>query len=381
MARAKAIIAILLLGVGESRAECIILATTLGVENIIVLDQTDLSRVFSIPGPARPFGFVVRGNRAWINRTIPSSGGEHLSDPGKITEFDLVARAVAVEYPTGRTNIDLAYARGKLYTSNSEDETVTVVDLASGETATLPGFATFPSALAASPDESRVYVADGTYGTIYVVDTALDQIVDSFPGERAAESLLATDELVFVSGSGAGTTGGLLVFSSESDTYPLQWMADLGFSRSFAITSSRLFSVSRRTFQSVSLQAPHGTLHHVAGSGTAPLWSARAVGDTVYLAGDEGLFRFTAGNVRPVLIYAGPVRDVAVARCPGTELTFAGDADCDSEIGEADIAATVRGVYDRASRLRCEADCNSDGRVTSADVPCTIRAFSADGGT
>ena len=44
-------------------------------------------------------------------------------------------------------------------------------------------------------------------------------------------------------------------------------------------------------------------------------------------------------------------------------------------VADSDVTATGAAVFDRVARLRCGADCNGDGRVTAADLPCTTRAL------
>lgn len=49
-----------------------------------------------------------------------------------------------------------------------------------------------------------------------------------------------------------------------------------------------------------------------------------------------------------------------------------GDADCDFALEEEDATATCIAIFDRRARLRCDTDCNADGSVTAADVPCVF---------
>jgi len=365
--------ALVLLLAGEASARCLYLGANSLVDNYVVLDLTDLSRVASFDAIGQPDAMVVRDHRLYVNIVgFIGDDGYHL--PGRIAEVNLEERRLARQFPTGRANIDLAWANGKLYTANFSDQTVTVADPATGSTTTLHGFGRFPSALAASPDGARVYVADVE---VFVIDTASDRVIETFDSSRAAEDVLVTDDLFLISGSGPGTSGGLRAFRRDVAGHPPAWETPLGFSRSFTATSTRLVSVSRRSIQIVSLtEPPHERVSHRLGSGTADLWTAFADGETVYVAGDEGVFRFEAGSAQhPALIYPKRVREVVVAPCPGTQSTFAGDADCDALLAAADAAATGAAVFDRVARLRCDADCNGDGRVTAADLPCATRAL------
>lgn len=72
----------------------------------------------------------------------------------------------------------IADAQGnRAYVSNSEDDSLSVVDLAKGEVVATVGTGDYPHGLRMSPDGSAIYVADVQDGTVSVIDTtALSEV-------------------------------------------------------------------------------------------------------------------------------------------------------------------------------------------------------------
>lgn len=377
----KALLPLLLVAAtGGPSTDCIYLNGYTLQRYFSVVDEETLTELYTVPwfpeatGPLR--GMAVDGDYAYTgNQGLSDGGGGVL--PGRVLEIDLVTRAAVREFPTGNDNLGLALANGKLYTPNSfPPHSVSVVDPALATSEMIDDVGD-PSAIAASPDGSRVFVmADRE---VFVVDTSTNQPIQSFQSERSLGRLLATNDLVFVEGVGPnGTTGGLIVFERRGNAYAEIWRAPLGFCFQLALADGKLFCASRRGFMaSVDLDPPHeGRSFILGGDGAGDLNDIEEYHGVVYVAGEDGLFRFDPHDPEGAeIIFAGSFREVEIAACPSVRMSFTGDADCDSILTSTDVDTTMHAVYDLVVRARCNADCNGDGGVTAADLPCAVRAL------
>jgi hypothetical protein len=61
-----------------------------------------------------------------------------------------------------------------------------------------------------------------------------------------------------------------------------------------------------------------------------------------------------------------------------TPTPIPGDANCDHRVDAVDVSATYDAIFDLAAQASCDADCNRDGDVTSADFICVIKAIVAE---
>jgi hypothetical protein len=351
---------------GTASADCIYLNAYTSQRYLAVLDEEDLAELFSFALPpdtgfGRVTGMVVVGEHAYLHHVDPSD------DPGRVVEVDLVQGRVSREVPTGRLGFSLAHAAGKLYAPNAGDDTVTVVDLATGHTAAIGGVGDFPTDVAAVPDGTRILIYAS--GAVSVIDTALDRPIHSFATYQFGSRILATDDLVFVGGSR------LVVFEKGDDAYAEIWRAPLGVCFRLAIADGKLFCAGGRFLTSVDLAEPHeGSRVSLGTDPGADLHDIEAHDGTLYVAAEKGLFRIDPRDLSTAaLVYPGSFREVEVAPCPPPPSTFAGDADCDLVLGTADLDATSSAIYDRAARAACDADCNADGRVDAADLLCAVR--------
>lgn len=60
---------------------------------------------------------------------------------------------------------------------------------------------------------------------------------------------------------------------------------------------------------------------------------------------------------------------------PTQQVTFPGDANCNSRLDADDAAATVTAVFDPVARALCDADCNQDDAVTATDMTCVVKVL------
>ncbi|MGE5281781.1 MAG: PKD domain-containing protein [Chloroflexota bacterium] len=83
----------------------------------------------------------------------------------------------------------------RAYTANLFDESVSVIDLASGaEVGTPIPVGEFPSAIAVAPDGARVYVANPLEGTVSVIDTATDTVTATVPVGKFPQGIAVTPD-------------------------------------------------------------------------------------------------------------------------------------------------------------------------------------------
>jgi hypothetical protein len=358
--------------------DCIYLITGVISPNLVVLSASDYSEAFTMYSESRPYGFIVRGRFAYLNNSEPDLTGQHLSLPGHVTQIDLVRRTETGEFPTGRTNFDLAYARGKLYTGNAEDDTATVVDPVSRTTKTLEGMGNFPASVAATPDGSWVFVGDQGTGTIFAIDPARDEVDFTFATHRAILGLLATNEDLYVLGDQRDVFNGFGAYRRDGQSFAELWHADFGFFYQLALAGGRVFGAGRhRALGSVPLVEPHEAFYYQLGErddqGDDDLFAVEEYHGELFVAGEGGLFRFFPADGSWVRVNPRYLRDIEIQPCP---TTFTGDADCDEALTPADLTAQIASTYDTAAAHRCDADCNGDGRVGAADVVCAAQIAS-----
>lgn len=93
---------------------------------------------------------------------------------------NLVRERISIDVADRPVNmpLDAVIAAGKLYVVNAGSDDVSVIDLTRRTaTAHLP-MGSNPRGIALSPDERRVYVNNSLSGTISIIDTAVDRVID-----------------------------------------------------------------------------------------------------------------------------------------------------------------------------------------------------------
>jgi hypothetical protein len=55
------------------------------------------------------------------------------------------------------------------------------------------------------------------------------------------------------------------------------------------------------------------------------------------------------------------------------KVRLVGDANCDAMLTDADVGATIGGLFDDTTA--CDPDCNRDGSVDAADIACVAAHF------
>jgi hypothetical protein len=340
---------------------------------MVILDKDEHLEVSSIndAGGSSSFGLEVIGEYAYVNTLgAPDPDPNQLLLPGSILEVDLLEKAVVDALPVGRGNLSMAFARNKLYTANAFQDNVTVVDIGTRDVATilLGALSDFPVDIDATPDGSRVFVGDQS-GYVFRIDTESGMASPAFRTVLPVQEIATADDFVYVIDIG----GTVIAFERQNDDFVQRWFGGpIGQSFSAAIAARQLFSGSRsQLLPSISLDPPHEVTRRALGTGArGRLWDVIADDGLLYIAGESGVLRFDTADETDVVLSHLPSHGVKIGPCPRS---FAGDADCDRSLSPPDVAAAIIASFDKVAHLRCDADCNADGRAGAADITCTVR--------
>ncbi len=125
------------------------------------------------------------GSRLYITTAVPSGerpGCGASVDPREVIVIDTDTREPAgppITLPAEPFDVAVG-ADGRLYATLKENDEVVVIDTSTGQPASTPiPVGDGPTEIAASPDGGHLYVANSGSGTISVIDTAADQMVDT----------------------------------------------------------------------------------------------------------------------------------------------------------------------------------------------------------
>jgi hypothetical protein len=180
--------------------------------------------------------------------------------------------------------------------------------------------------------------------------------------------MVATDELLFISGAG------FAAFAPAGGSYAEVWHTSdsTGFSFRLVTAGDYVYSVSRADMVSISIPEPHRVEPFAVSDNRAiRLYDAAALDGFLYIASNQGLIRYSLEDETYALVHPGTMRAVAVGACPPPPSTFPGDADCDMTLTGGDADATLAALFDPRAAATCDADCNRDGEVSGADLTCT----------
>ena len=161
-----------------------------------------------------PSAVAVTSNLAYItNRSA-----------GTVTVYDTVKNTVVGTYQVGASPDGIAVKKDgtRLYVSSSTNNTVTVIDTATGATKKTLTIAN-PTAIAINPAGSTVYVASGSAGTISKISTAYNttssSVVKLPTGLTPTELVVSADGTKIYVASTKSTGGGnVSVFASSATT-------------------------------------------------------------------------------------------------------------------------------------------------------------------
>ena len=159
-------------------------AVEVAAQSLAVIDTTSNSIVGDIPLGVNGYSVAVHPSGAPVYVSSRDSDSVLLIDPVGAT----VTGSIPVSVDPGTMAINGDGSR--LYVSTNDfTNALNVVDTAAASViATIPGIKQ-PLTMAFSPDGTRLYVPSGDDGTMYVVDTGSNAVVDSHPGLGLAYSV------------------------------------------------------------------------------------------------------------------------------------------------------------------------------------------------
>ncbi|AQG81018.1 bifunctional YncE family protein/alkaline phosphatase family protein [Spirosoma montaniterrae] len=143
--------------------ECFLYVVLNGSNQLIKVRLSDRSIVWSAPTGVAPFGVALAGNRAFVTNWA-----------GPVPTPDSTGTVETAGVPWGQAYTDPrtgAIARG----------TVSVIDANSGRVDTELRVGLHPNAILVSPDEQRLYVANGNSDYVSIIDAQARQVTDSIP--------------------------------------------------------------------------------------------------------------------------------------------------------------------------------------------------------
>jgi YVTN family beta-propeller protein len=155
-------------------------------DQLSLIDAATLQVVATIPVGVRPFGVTID----------PAGARAYTADVGSdtVTVVDLDARAVVAAIPVGARPYAVALAQGRGFVTNSYGDSVTAFDLTTLEPLAEIAVGVYPEGVAASADETALYVANWDSNTLSVIDPATLSVTDEIAvgeGPRAFGDFLS----------------------------------------------------------------------------------------------------------------------------------------------------------------------------------------------
>ena len=151
--------------------------TNLNDNTVSVIDTASNTVTATVPVGNVPNGVAVTpdGARVYVANIFGNS----------VSVIDTATNIVTATVMVGPFPFGVAVTPdgGHVYVGNQGDGTVSVIATASNTVAATVHVGVGPTGLAVTPDGARVYVAAGL---VYIIDTATNVVVRSFPAEAAA---------------------------------------------------------------------------------------------------------------------------------------------------------------------------------------------------
>ncbi len=231
---------------------------------VAAVDTATRAIRYTVPVGAAPFAVVTAGDKLYVSNmggaqpahtdTSADSGGTRIrvdprtgiAEPGSVSVIDLASRRETKQIAVGAHPTAMALSRdgAQLFVTNADGDSIAVIDVATGEpsrTVALPwqaGFGASPNAIAVSPVDGNLYVAEGGDNRVMVLDsqrlTAIAQIATGWYPDGVAFAPNGATYVVSLKGIGSrgrelgfvplGKTGdnvydysGLLQFQARSE--------------------------------------------------------------------------------------------------------------------------------------------------------------------
>lgn len=166
---------------------------------ITVVDTSTDQVIDTIAVGARPRGITFSGNgeRLFAALTdLPGRSGKITPGRRGIAEIDLSTGEVLAMFDGGSDPETVAsnHDGNRLYISNEDAGTATVVDTTTGRSVATHIVGIEPEGVTISPDGKWVYVTAETSNTVSVIDTAAEKVVASFfVGSRPRAATFSSD--------------------------------------------------------------------------------------------------------------------------------------------------------------------------------------------
>lgn len=315
-ATAFAVVALLAVAARASPEECVYVIDNEHAELLVV--QSDETRRIAT-GDGGADDLVLAGDAAYLN-------SRQFLESGTVIEVDLVGGQTVRRFPVGRGSFDIEHTNGKLYVPNQEDDTVTIIDIASGASHDLHGIPA-PRRAVPSADGGMMLIAGGE--GVYFVDTQIDEVTDQIRPANGWIEIAVDGSTILAAGP-----GGLTAYEPGAIGYELAWRVNnLWLLPSALGVGGR--EPGRRAFVggllefgaplwAVDIAEPHSAELFVFLPGFGIETEVRylsAGAEHLYATGPAGLYTLSLETgeldlIRESLLFSG----VRVGRCHGTPL-------------------------------------------------------------
>ncbi|XWW46813.1 phosphoesterase [Fibrella sp. USSR17] len=145
--------------------ECFLYVALNGTNQLAKVRFADRNTVWTAPTGVAPYGIALAGDRAFVTNWAGPQPTNGLDSAGKLETAGVPWGQAYIDPRTG------AVAKG----------TVSVIDLTTGRADAEIPVGLHPNAILASPDQKRLYVANGNSDYISVIDVPTRQVTDSIP--------------------------------------------------------------------------------------------------------------------------------------------------------------------------------------------------------
>src|SRR5436190_12417809 len=157
-------------------------AATLFITNerggtITVVDATSNKPIATLRVGVRPRGIVLAPDGKRLYVAVSHFRDKPRRGPDEIVAIDPKSYAIVKHYNAGTDPEGVGTDGAKIYVSNEDAGTASIVDAKSGKTLAALVVGTEPEGVAVSHDGKRVYITGETSNTVTVIDTKKNDVV------------------------------------------------------------------------------------------------------------------------------------------------------------------------------------------------------------
>jgi YVTN family beta-propeller protein len=210
---------------------------------VAVIDPIERTTAFVEVGD-RPFHMAVLGTDLYVAN----------NQDGTVSVIDTIDNVVVRTIETGGHPYAVAAALGQVFVTDygfyggQSTHRMSVITALGGLSATVPvGY--YPTAVAVSPDDARIYVAndEGSYtsthpGTTTVINASTGAIIDTLPVGGCAVAVSDNGEQVFVASQGYESTFTSVVSIVDLPTGRITAVPIHGMPNALAVSGSRIYA-------------------------------------------------------------------------------------------------------------------------------------------